>query len=126
MINLFFSYREGDFDLSDDIEIENVSTMIANDVGKSTKAIENVLITFWENAKISYSEKSTIYYERMNHLNFEYQIHVKNPKGVSKKVLVRLWLGSLEDENDIRLYYYFVYKVVSCFISQLPPNQTHD
>jgi hypothetical protein len=100
--------------------------MIVNDAGKNTKAIENVLITFWENAKISYSEKSTIYYEKMNHLNFEYQIHVKNPKGVSKKVLVRLWIGSLEDENDLRLYYYFEYKVVSCFISQLLPNQTHD
>lgn len=120
---MFFSYREGDFDLSDGIEIASVNTMIVNDVGKTKTAIENVLITFWENANISYSEKTKIYYERMNHLNFEYQIHIKNPKGVSKKVLVRLWLGSLEDENDIRLDHYFVF-ISGCILLDIAVHTT--
>ena len=120
---MFFSYREGDFDLSDGIEITSVNTMIVNDVGKTKTAIENVLINFWENANISYSEKTKIYYERMNHLNFEYQIHIKNPKGVSKKVLLRLWLGSLEDENDIRLDHYFVF-ISGCILLDIAVHTT--
>ena len=77
--------------------------MIQN-IGKTEKHLENTLITFWENAKITYETNSNIYYKRMNHLRFKYQIYMKNVKQLEKKVFIRIWLGLLKDEKDIKLY----------------------
>ena len=101
---MFLSYRELDFALGDDLEIVEVRTIVEKDIAETETDLKNTLITFWESSKINYDKKSNIYYKRMNHLGFKYQIGIKNPKQLGKKVFIRIWLGVLKDENDIKLY----------------------
>ena len=65
--------------------------------------VKNHLITHWEHADIKHDGQSTIHYKRINHLDFKYQIYIKNKNKAQQKVIVRLWLGISSDNNDIRL-----------------------
>ena len=95
---LCIRYTREDFQLSDDIEVMSVNTMMED--GRKT---QNILITHFEEAKIEHDAETPITYNRLNHINYKYQIHIRNPKRLTKKVFIRLWLGILSDENDIRL-----------------------
>ena len=114
---MVFSYHELDFALGDDLEIVEVQTIVEKDIAETETELKNTLITFWENSKINYDHKSNIYYKRMNHLQFKYQIGIQNPKQLDKKVFIRIWLGLLKDEKDIKLYRVSLYAllfILSC------------
>ena len=73
----------------------------ARDAG-TRKHLENILITHNEKADIVQDEATKINYDRLNHIPFTYQISIKNPRKVRKKVIVRLWLGLSSDDKDMR------------------------
>ena len=93
---MYIRYTRDDFQLSDDLEVISVNTMMEN--GR-----KDILITHFEEAKIEHDAETPITYYRLNHINYKYQIRIRNPKRVAKKVFIRVWLGILSDENDIRL-----------------------
>ena len=74
-------------------------------VAETDEDVANILITFWENAQIKYETTSTIFYKRLNHLEFKYELTVKNPKMVGKKVMFRIFLGILADDANVKLYF---------------------
>ena len=73
----------------------------ARDAG-TRKHLENILITHNERANIVQDEATKISYDRLNHVPFRYQISIKNPKKVKKKIIVRLWLGLSPDKKKMR------------------------
>ena len=99
---MFFRYRKVDFELGADIIISTVGTIVEKNIAETETDLKNTLITFWENSQIKYHELSNINYKRLNHLRFKYQIGIKNVKQLKKKVFIRIWLGLLKDENDIK------------------------
>ena len=64
--------------------------------------IKDVLITHWETHRIDHHAGFPITYKRLTHEDFQYKITLRNPRRERRKVCVRLWLGLLETENDIR------------------------
>jgi len=98
-------YRKTDFQVSDDVEIIGVNTVIEKETAETAEDIRNTLITFWETAQIRYASRSTIFYKRVNHLEFKYELNIKNPKEVVKKVMFRIWLGILADESNVNSFY---------------------
>ena len=121
-----FSYTENDFNINEDVDIVSVNTVVDKIVAKSNKDIRNILITCWEDAKIQYSTTSNIFYKRLNHLKFKYELKIKNPRGVAKKVMFRIWLGLLADENDVKLYLCKVFKIEIILLFQYLPTPAHD
>ena len=91
-----------DFEVGDDIEIVSVKTVVDKSIAKTVDDVENILITYWEKAKINYETTSKIYYKRMNHLEFKYQLNIRNPTQIRRKVIFRIWLGILADENNVK------------------------
>ena len=102
---LFFSSRYGlaEFQLSSDIEVTAVNTILDKDVLSVNKDIQNLLITHWETRIIRHDWRTPIRYTTLSHKNFKYHVHINNPRNVRKKVFIRLWLGILKDKNDYRL-----------------------
>ena len=92
-----------DFDLQDDVRIQNVKTIINSSTLSSRQHLENVLITYPENATVQYSEEYKIDYPRINHLPFKFVIDLDNPKMIRKRVIVRLWLGMQLDNQKYNL-----------------------
>merc|ERR1712142_399242 len=97
-------YREHEFELEDDVQISSVSTVVDASTAETNKDLKNTLITFWESAEIKYETSSTIFYKRLNHLPFKYQLNIQNPKQVRKKMIFRIFLGILADEKDVNSY----------------------
>ena len=64
--------------------------------------IDDLIITHWNNETIHHDTETPITYKRLNHLNFQYHLEIENPTKVERKVFIRLWLGFLTDENDLR------------------------
>ena len=81
----------------------SVKTVIDDKSFPTKSDIPNYLFTFWEKAEIKYETTSNIIYRRLNHVDFRYEIRVRNPKQVSKKVMFRIWLGLLADDKDVKL-----------------------
>ena len=96
------SYTVDDFILSDDLEVSSVKTVLSQAATKSGQNLKNILITHLEKSKIVYHTTSNIFYQRLNHVNFHYEINLKNPRKKTGKVIIRLWLGPLMKEKDIR------------------------
>ena len=74
---------------------------------------KNLLLTHWENATLPhrvggcariihnlFQDSYVIEYKRINHYDFKYQLKMGNPKGVKKKVIVRLWLVPSNRSSD--------------------------
>ena len=76
---------------------------------------KNLLLTHWENATLPhrvggwrhariihnlFQDSYVIEYKRINHYDFKYQLKMGNPKGVKKKVIVRLWLVPSNRTSD--------------------------
>jgi len=105
---MFLKYQKKDFEVGDDLEIESVNTVMEKTVAETNDDVNNILITFWETAKIHYQSKSNkdtnIFYRRINHLKFKYELNIKNPNQVPKKVIFRIWLGLLANETDVNSY----------------------
>ena len=78
--------------------------MIDKAVAKTNEDIKNILITCWETATIKYHTSSTIFYKRINHLNYKYELTIKNAKNIKRKMMFRIFLGILEDEKKLKLY----------------------
>ena len=64
--------------------------------------VNNFLITHWEKIRINYDAESSITYNRMNHIDFKYIIRIRNAYKVKRNVMIRIWLGLLEDEEKMR------------------------
>ena len=77
-------------------------TLIRARQAGTRKHLKNILITHNEKADIVQDEATKISYDRLNHIPFSYQISIKNPRRVKKKVIVRLWLGLSSDDKDMR------------------------
>ena len=92
-----------DFKLSEGIEVVGVNTVLGKEILDTKHHIPDILITHWETKEIEHDSQTPIRYKRINHKEFKYQIHIKNPRRVKKKVLIRLWLGILNRQNDIRV-----------------------
>ena len=86
-----------DFELPPGIEVQNISTVL------ESTGVENQLFTVWEKVTIHHSEDSDITYSRVNHEDFMYKITILNPKQIKDNVIIRLWLGQLKNEDDLRL-----------------------
>ena len=74
-----------------------MSTSIPKEELKTEKNLENILVTHNEQTTIMQDESTTISYRRLNHIAFNYQMTINNPRGIKKKVIVRLWLGLSKD-----------------------------
>ena len=102
MFILIFRYTQEEFEISNGIEIVSINTLVNKNLSSTKRDLINHLITHWEEAKIKQDGKTSIKYERINHLNFKYQINIRNPSKISKKVIIRIWLGIAQDQTDIR------------------------
>ena len=89
-------YSYYDFNLGDGVRVIGVRTHFRDTDGRHQ---QNKLITYNERASIQYSEHSDIIYNRVNHVDFRFQVMVRNPRNIRKKVIIRLWLGLPEDKK---------------------------
>ena len=73
-----------------------VKTIIDKEELKTENHVENMLVTFDEigNEKLTHHRE----YKRINHHDFKYHIKVANPQKISRKVMVRIWLGWMDKE----------------------------
>ena len=87
----YLPYEIEDFPLSNGLQMLEVKTIIDKEELKTENHVENMLVTFDEigNEKLTHHRE----YKRINHLDFKYHIKVANPQKISKKVMVRIWLG---------------------------------
>ena len=99
---LYLRYTEADFSLSAGVEVVSVNTVMDKNTAATEREIKNLLVTHTETKHIQHDEVSSITYDRLNHLDFKYQIRVKNNNQNRRKVFIRLWLGVLEDQSDLR------------------------
>ena len=95
-------YTVADFTLSPGLKIDNVHTSIDKGDLSTNKDVENLLITHWEIKTIHHDTETPIHYKRLTHVNFKYHLEIENPTNVERKVFIRLWLGYLKDEKDMR------------------------
>ena len=79
-----------------------MSTVMSRNLAKTEEDVRNLLITHWERKTLRYTPDTSILYERLNHLDFKYEIQVRNKNKVKRKVFIRLWLGLLKDQTDLR------------------------
>ena len=86
------SYTRKDFELSGGLKVLEVKTILDKEALKTRNDVENILVTFDENAVVGDKKRHHVY-RRLNHYNYKYQIRMANPKRISKKVIVRIWLG---------------------------------
>ena len=123
-LNNIYRYRESDFEVSDGVELVGVNTVIDKSFAKTKKDLTNKLITFWESAKIKYWTKSNIFYRRLNHIQFRYELRIRNPGKVTRKVMLRIWLGLLSDEKDMKLSLVEVFKIFTIICISAPSSLT--
>jgi len=97
-------YQESDFALYDGVEVKSVNTVMSKNLAKTEEDVRNLLITHWEQKKLQHDQLTSIVYNRLNHLDFKYEIQVRNKHKVKRKVFVRLWLGVLRDRTNISSY----------------------
>merc|ERR1712142_427 len=97
-------YTQNDFPLHDGVEVVNVATMMSKNLANTEDDVRNMLITHWEHKTIHHSESSTISYDRLNHLDFKYEIQVKNTNKITENVYIRLWLGIMTNKDDLSSY----------------------
>ena len=119
-----YRYRESDFELSNGLEIISVKTVIADESFSTKLDTPNYLYTFWEKAKIKYATTSNILYKRLNHVDFRYELHVRNPGKVAKKVMFRIWLGLLSDEKDVKLVLDELFEILTIICVSAPSSLT--
>ena len=91
-----------DFLLHDGVEVVSVTTVVNKNLAKTKKDIRNMLITYMELKEIKHDKGSPITYNRLNHLDFKYEIQLRNKNKLKKKVFVRIWLGFLTNKTDLR------------------------
>ena len=82
--------------------MESVATVMSKNLAKTEEDVRNLLITHWEQKKLQHDQISSIVYNRLNHLDFKYEIQLRNKNKVKRKVFIRLWLGLLKDQTDLR------------------------
>lgn len=91
------AYSQSDFSLTDGVSVFSVQTAIDGHDFNHPADIQNFLITHLEKVNIMHGGASQITYERINHIPFKYIIGINNPEASKKKVIVRLWLGLIDD-----------------------------
>ena len=93
----YLPYEVKDFPLSNGLQVLEVKTIIDKEELKTENHVENMLVTFDEigNVKLTHHRE----YKRINHHNFKYHIKVANPQKISRKVMVRIWLGWMGKQN---------------------------
>ena len=96
-------YGLADFQLSNGIEVVGVHTVLSKNILSTNRDIKDVLITHWDTVTINHNPETPIKYRRIGHKDFKYQIQIRNSRRIKRKVFIRLWLGILERQNDIRL-----------------------
>ena len=94
------TYKEEDFQLTQGVRVVNAKTVLENPVLGS---LDNILVTYMEDAELDYGHNTQIHYPRVNHHPFKYEIILENPERTNKKVIVRLFLGI--EQNHIDRYY---------------------
>ena len=90
-------YNISDFQLTQGVRVVNAKTVLENPVVGS---LDNILLTYMENAELDYGHNTQISYPRVNHHRFKYEIELENPERANKKVIVRLFLGIEQDHID--------------------------
>ena len=90
-------YNISDFQLTQGVRVVNAKTVLENPVIGS---LDNILLTYMENAELDYGHNTQISYPRVNHHRFKYEIELENPERTNKKVIVRLFLGIEQDHID--------------------------
>ena len=85
-----------DFALSDELSVESVRTLLDKSLIGTNEDIENVLINKWNDLTIKHHEENEIRYTRINHIDYKYHILVNNPQRQQKKVIIRIFLGSCQ------------------------------
>ena len=90
-------YNISDFQLTQGVRVVNAKTVLENPVLGS---LDNILVTYMEDAELDYGHNTQIHYPRVNHHPFKYEIILENPERTNKKVIVRLFLGIEQDHID--------------------------
>ena len=72
-------------------------------MAETNNDVRNTLITYSEKAEIKYQATTTIFYNRINHLDFKYELSIKIPKQVFRKIMFRIFLGTLDNETSVKL-----------------------
>ena len=101
-VKLKLRYKKRDFPLYRGVEVVSVNTVMDKNTAVTKRDVENLLVTHWERKRLQHDAESSISYNRLNHLDFKYQIRIKNKNHHNRKVFIRVWLGVLEDQTDIR------------------------
>ena len=102
------AYEQTDFPLSDGVEVKDIHTILKKRTTGSKKTLKNILSTFKEESNVAHHKRddagmtgdASVLYTRLNHLPFEYKIVLKNPQRSTKKVIVRIWLAYLPDNDE--------------------------
>ena len=86
--------------------VTKLRTVIPGDSIGTNQDLENTLLTLNNLATIyadtSYQDDTPITFKRLEHIDYNYEIMIDNPRGTRKRVIVRLWLGLSSDVTDIR------------------------
>merc|ERR1719309_1021189 len=90
-------YTSNDFDLTSGVGIAEVKTIVSNGDASTSRDVENILFTHWENAQILHSADTPITYNRLNHIQFKYSMKLLNKEEAQQNVLIRIFLGQLKD-----------------------------
>ena len=97
-------YEQSDFLLSDGVEVVNIETVMKKRTTGTERALINILTTHMEVSDVVHHNRVTgsasISYNRLNHLPFMYKIDINNPQQSTKKVIVRIWLGYLPNNDE--------------------------
>ena len=93
---------ESDFVLANGVVLESINTVVDNEAAGTRRDLTDILITYEETANIYHSTSSRITYNRLNHIRFKYQMRIQNSRRAQSKVMVRIWLGPLRNQADMK------------------------
>ena len=83
-------YTRENFTLSDGLKVLEIKTILDKKHVGTKNDIENTLVTYQEKAPRGTRKQN---YNKINHKDFKYLIKMENRKGVTNKVIVRIWLA---------------------------------
>lgn len=89
-------YNKEDFDVRGNIEVGGISTILTH----KEVTLTNQLVTYMEVKSAKIREEVIVKYNRLNHLPFKSKIKIINQKKSKTKIMVRIFLAALKNEDD--------------------------
>ena len=99
------AYEVKDFPVPEGLKVKRLNTYLSKKVTGGKWSLFNILTTHMEDTTVEHHEGSSVSYNRLNHLPFNYKIVLENPNKSSRKVIVRIFLALMRNgeryENTI-------------------------